>query len=50
MLHAQRLPSYQQADYQVDSSAEPATVVAEILRRGIAGGGAGEEHLVVEKP
>jgi len=25
-------------------------VVAEILRRGIVGGGAGEEHLVVEKP
>jgi hypothetical protein len=24
--------------------------VAEILRRGIVGGGAGEEHLVVEKP
>jgi shikimate kinase len=50
MLHAQRLPSYEQAEYRVDSSGDPAAVVAEILRRGIAGGGAGEEHLVVEKP
>ena len=36
-LHAQRLPSYQLADYRVDGSADPAAVVAEILRRGIAG-------------
>lgn len=50
MLHAQRLPSYQQADHQVDSSAEPGKVVEEILRRGIVGGRSGEEHLVVEKP
>jgi shikimate kinase len=49
-LHTQRLPSYQQADHRVDSSEEPPAVVAEILRRGIAGGGAGETHLVVEKP
>ena len=49
-LLAQRLPSYQQADHRVDSSGEPPAVVAEILRRGIAGGGAGETHLVVEKP
>jgi shikimate kinase len=49
-LHAQRVPSYQQADFRVDSSAEPSTVVAEILRRGIAGSGSGEAHLVVEKP
>jgi shikimate kinase len=49
-LHAQRLPSYQQADFRVDSSGEPSGVVAEILRRGLAGGGAGEMHLVVEKP
>src|SRR6266700_7743743 len=34
-LHAQRLPSYQLADYRVDSTGEPAQVVAEILRRGI---------------
>jgi shikimate kinase len=36
-LHAQRLPSYQLADFRVDSSSDPAAVVAEILRRGIAG-------------
>ncbi len=34
-LHAQRLPSYQLADHRVDSSADPAYVVAEILRRGL---------------
>jgi shikimate kinase len=49
-LLAQRVPSYQQADYRVDSSGQPSAVVAEILRRGIAGGPAGEAHLVVEKP
>jgi len=35
-LHAQRLPSYQLADHHVDSSGEPAQVVAEILGRHIA--------------
>jgi shikimate kinase len=49
-LHAQRLPSYQQADHRVDSSGEPAEVVAEILRRGIISTGGSEAHLVVEKP
>ncbi|MDP9338576.1 MAG: shikimate kinase [Acidobacteriota bacterium] len=49
-LHAQRLPSYQQADYRVDSSGEPAHVVEEILRRGIVGGNPTETHLVVDKP
>jgi shikimate kinase len=49
-LYAQRLPSYQLADYRVDSSAEPAQVVAEILRRGIVASGGNEAHLVVEKP
>jgi shikimate kinase len=49
-LHAQRLPSYQQADHRVDSSSEPAEVVAEILRRGIVSTGGSEAHLVVEKP
>ncbi len=49
-LHAQRLPSYQQADHRVDSSGDPASVVAEILRRGIVPTGSGEAHLVVEKP
>ena len=32
-LYAQRLPSYQLADHRVDSSGEPARVVAEILTR-----------------
>src|SRR5581483_6491644 len=48
-LHAQRLPSYRLADFRVDSSGEPAQVVAEILRRGIVAA-AGERHLVVDKP
>lgn len=47
-LYAQRLPSYQQADHRVDSSGEPARVVAEIVRRGIISAAAGEGHLVVE--
>ncbi len=47
-LYAQRLPSYQQADYRVDSSGEPAAVVAEILRLGIVAAGA-ESHLLVER-
>jgi shikimate kinase len=51
-LHAQRLPSYQLADFRVDSSGDAAAVVAEILRRGIAGISPGElaPSLVVEKP
>jgi len=49
-LHAQRLPSYQQADYRVDSSGDPARVVAEILGRGIISTGGNEAHLVVENP
>jgi shikimate kinase len=49
-LHAQRLPSYQHADHRVDSSGDPAGVVAEILRRGIVSTASGEAHLVVEKP
>jgi shikimate kinase len=47
VLYAQRLPSYQRADYRVDSSGEPAAVVAEILRLGIVKPGAGG-HLIVE--
>jgi hypothetical protein len=34
----------------VDSAADPAQVVAEILRLGIIAGGLSETHLVVEKP
>lgn len=49
-LHAQRLPSYQQADHRVDSSGDPARVVSEILSRGIVSTGSGEAHLVVENP
>ncbi len=51
-LYAQRLPSYQLADYRVDSSGDAAAVVAEILRRGIAGPPSGEleSPLTVEKP
>jgi shikimate kinase len=49
-LYAQRLPSYQQADHRVDSSGEPAGVVAEILGRRIVSVPAGEAHLVVDKP
>ena len=47
-LYAQRLLSYQQADHRVDSSGEPARVVAEIVRLGIISATAGESHLVVE--
>jgi len=35
-LYAQRLPSYELADFRVDSSGEAGSVVSEILRRGIA--------------
>lgn len=45
-LHAQRLPSYQMADFRVDSSREPATVVAEILRLSVVTSG-GQTHLLV---
>ncbi len=50
-LYAQRLPSYELADYRVDSSGDAAAVVAEILRRGIAGSSVElERDLEVEKP
>jgi shikimate kinase len=48
-LHAQRLPSYQLADYRVDSSGDPVLVVAEVLRLNLFDG-TRESHLVVEKP
>jgi len=48
-LHAQRLPSYQLADHRVDSSGEPAQVVAEILRGAIVPA-TGAAHLAAEKP
>ena len=34
-LYAQRLPSYQRADFRVDSSGDPAGVVEQILRLNI---------------
>jgi shikimate kinase len=49
-LYAQRLPSYQQAEHRVDSSGDPARVVAEILSCGIIAAAGSEAHLVVEKP
>lgn len=51
-LYAQRLPSYQLADFRVDSSGDAAGVVAEILRRGVAGIPSGEleSPLAAEKP
>jgi shikimate kinase len=51
-LYAQRLPSYELADFRVDSSGDAATVVAEILRRGIAGlpTREWESPLTAEKP
>jgi shikimate kinase len=49
-LYAQRLPSYQLADYSVDSAGEPAQVVAEILRQGIVASAGNTAHLLVEKP
>lgn len=48
-LHAQRVPSYQLADYRVESSGDAAQVVAEILRLDLFNGPR-ETHLVVEKP
>ena len=51
-LYAQRLPSYQLADFRVESSGDPASVVGEILRRGIAWvtEQLPDEHLAVEGP
>jgi len=49
-LYAQRLPSYQLAEHRVDSSGDPAGVVAEILSRDIVGTVTNGAHLVVDKP
>ena len=49
-LHAQRLPSYQLADYRVDSAREPSLVVADILRLGIFPSADPNAHLLVEEP
>ncbi len=47
-LYAQRLPSYQQADYRVDSSGSTAAVVARILQLSIVTPG-DAAHLLGEK-
>ena len=51
-LYTQRIGSYQLADFRVDSSGDPAAVVAEILRRGLAGipANLAESDFAVEKP
>ncbi len=51
-LYAQRVTSYQLADYRVEGAGDPAVVVAEILRRNIPGisGTASESDLAVERP
>src|SRR5256885_7003280 len=49
-LYAQRVPFYQLADYRVDSSGEPARVVADILGRRIVSMGSAETHLVMDNP
>jgi shikimate kinase len=49
-LYAQRAPFYQLADHRVDSTGEPARVVADILGRRIVSTGGSEAHLVMENP
>jgi shikimate kinase len=49
-LHSQRVPSYQLADFRVDSSRDPALVVADILRLGIFSKPDPDSHLLVEEP
>ena len=46
-LYAQRLPSYKLADHRVDSSGDPARVVAEILTRHLVPATTGA-HLLVD--
>jgi hypothetical protein len=49
-LYAQRIPSYQLADFRVDSARDPALVVADILRLGIFSKADPDSHLLVEEP
>lgn len=49
-LHGQRVPSYELADFRVDSSREPSLVVADILRLGIFPKPDPSSHLLVEEP
>ncbi len=51
-LYEQRLGSYQLAEFRVDSSGDPSTVVTEILRRGLAGisGNLAETDFAARKP
>src|ERR1700740_1782688 len=49
-LHAQRVPSYQLADYRVDSAREPPLAGADILRLGLFPSATPNTHLLVEEP
>jgi shikimate kinase len=49
-LYAQRLPSYQFADYRVNSARETSLVVADILRLGIFPTADPSTHLLVDEP
>jgi len=49
-LHAQRIPSYQLADFRVDSGRDPALVVSDILRLGIFPKTDPNSHLLVQEP
>ena len=48
-LYLQRLPSYKTADFRVDSSGQPADVVANILRQEIVPALKNQAHLVVPR-
>src|ERR1051325_7847418 len=49
-LYAHRIPSYQLADFRVDSGRDPALVVADLLRLGIFLKPDSGTHLLVEEP
>jgi shikimate kinase len=48
-LYAQRLPSYQLADFRVNSAREPSLVVSDILRLGIFPSADPDTHLLAEE-
>jgi shikimate kinase len=49
-LYAQRLPSYQLADFRVNSAREPSLVVSDILRLGIFPSADPDTHLLADEP
>ena len=49
-LYAQRIPSYQLADFRVDSGRDPALVVGDILRLSIFSKADPDSRLLVEEP